>query len=208
MSTLNGIGDTTLGDILSKRLVTPGGAVAPGVAPELFPNITLENDRPEWLFLSGQGLYSYYTAQAAGGAGTRSSVALYNTSPDTLVVVEHVYIEVASNVPQMFMIAQPEGTIPFGTQERGVSADSRARQAGATQVRRSSAFFVRDNTLAAAGGANNRLWQGTGLTLTLTTPFVLGPWCALYCAPGTDNVAINVVAMRWRERRMAQSERL
>ena len=56
MANFDEIAEYGLGQLLTKRLTTPGGAVAPTVAPELFPCLTLENDRPEWGFLKGEKL--------------------------------------------------------------------------------------------------------------------------------------------------------
>lgn len=208
MTFLNAVGDTSFGDILSKRLLMPGGAVAPSVAPELFPCVVLENDRPEWLYLAGQGLYEFFVQVGAGGAGTRASAWLYNSSPDLLVVVEGLEAVVASGQVRLAMVGLPAGTLPFGTYSAGVSADGRAKAPSSAAVRRSQANIVTDNTLGSQETSTNRLWVSSGTTLVRTSAWVLGPFTGLYVCPSADNVVLTSCAFRWRERRLNPSERV
>jgi len=205
MSTLNAVGDFRLDQVVAKTLMTPGGSSSPGVAPEIFPCIVLENDRPEYHYLYGAMLYGRGTSVAAGGAGTRSSVTLVNQSQETLAVIERVQLTVASGAATIRLSTGFTGFLPFGTVLRGVARDTRSRATSGTVPQNSQLAFVTDNTLGAGGSST--LWF-SALTLDLREPFVLGPGGALVLQPSADNVAIDFVSVLWRERRLNPSERL
>lgn len=178
--------------------MTPGGSVAPSVAPELMPVIVLEDNPPELQWLKSQGLYCRTAAVAAGGAGTRSSVTILNPSTTSLVaVVEAFQVVVASGLVLAKLVSYP-GIIPFGTNQTGLPLDGRNTGRSTTQI-------ITDNTLGVAGGSNQ-------LTLASaewnTTPFILTPGSALYLSPNADNVAITYFNVRLRERSLNRSERL
>lgn len=54
MAVFNEIDEGGLNGILTRRLGMPGGSPAPSLAPEIMPDMTLENDRPEWGWLKGE----------------------------------------------------------------------------------------------------------------------------------------------------------
>jgi len=88
VANFDNIGEFALDQVLAKRLTTPGGAVAPTVAPELFANITLENDRPEWGWMKNERLGARTVLRTAGGAGVFNFVQCYlpTTSREIAVV--------------------------------------------------------------------------------------------------------------------------
>lgn len=90
MANFDNIGEFNLDQVLARRLTTPGGAVAPTVAPELFSNLTLENDRPEWGYLKGEMLCSNRVTRAAlAGNYTMAQFYLPSTAR-TIAVVKRV----------------------------------------------------------------------------------------------------------------------
>lgn len=200
MTTFDAVGDPSLSETIGRRLMTPGGAVAPGVAPELFPCVVLENDRPEWHYLGGGGIFgrSSSAGVAAGGAGVRSSVQIVNARRDNLVIVESIEMATAATALVASVIRYGVDVLPFGTAVSGVPRDSRMFGRG------SSATVVIDNTLAAAAGSTI---YNTLTPMKLPLPVVLAPGDALYCAPVADNTAITIWAFGWRERKLNPSER-
>lgn len=90
MSQFNAIGEYGLNDVLTKRLTTPGGSNAPSVAPEIFPVLALESDRPEWSWLKGEILAARYGTVAAV-AGQFSAMQYYlPTNARTVAVVKNI----------------------------------------------------------------------------------------------------------------------
>jgi len=75
--------------ILTKRFRIQGAA-APYMASELFPNITLENDRPEWAFLAGDRLCSGDGTDGAVAAQTSNVFVLNPAGSNALVVVSRI----------------------------------------------------------------------------------------------------------------------
>jgi len=71
--------------ILSKRFQIQGAA-APFMASEMFPNITLENDRPEWGFLAGTRIAGS-TATLGGTAAENSQVGVRNPAGSNVIIV-------------------------------------------------------------------------------------------------------------------------
>jgi hypothetical protein len=206
VSTFNAIGDPRLDQVLAKTLATPGGSSSPGIAPEIFPCITVESDRPEWGYLSGDLRFARHAAIAAGGAGTRSSVQLINSDPtgSTLIVVESVELIVAAVNAEIRSYHLPTGVLPFGTVLRGRCRDTRARTPTGG-LRESNGVVVTDNTLAQV---LLNILHAVPTQLSTQQPWVLGPGGVLYLCPSSDNVAITAANIYWRERRLNPSERL
>lgn len=90
MANFDSIGEFGLGQVLSRRLTTPGGAVAPTVAPELFPVLTLENDRPEWGQLKGEIICSKYDSAAAVAAQYGQFQLYLPSNVSTIAVVTSI----------------------------------------------------------------------------------------------------------------------
>lgn len=198
MSNFQAPGDPTLSEAIGKRLMTPGGAVSPGVAPELFPTVVLENDRPELLHLTNSDRFCRSVSVAAGGVGTRSSAQLFVSVADLLVVVERIEVTLPSGNVQLRLNRLGPSLSPVGTPFVGVPNDSR-------YLGSSSAAVITDATLGAAGTS---FYTGIGTSAILDRPFVLTQGNGLYVCATADNVAITSATFWWRERRLNQSERL
>jgi hypothetical protein len=189
-------GDFSLSESVGKRLLTPGGAVAPGVAPELMPVIVLENDRPENMLLSYQRMFGRSGSIAAGGLGTRTSVRLCNNRPDTLVTVEFMTAQGAYDISTE---RGALGALPFGTQVLGQPRDTRM---GVTP--NSTAILITDNTLS--GLTTNFIHRGVANSY-FETPIVLSPGDILVLQQAADVTALTNWSLQWRERRLNPSER-
>lgn len=86
----NGVNEGGLNALLARRLQVQSGAPAPACAPEIFPNLTLENDRPEWSYLKGEVLCQRHVA-ANAVAGQYSAIQLYlPATANALVVVTSI----------------------------------------------------------------------------------------------------------------------
>lgn len=82
----NEINDYSLNSVLIRRLGMVQAAAAPAVAPEVFPVMTLESDRPEWGWLKGEQLNGRFMSVGAV-AGQFSMVQMYLPSTSQQVVV-------------------------------------------------------------------------------------------------------------------------
>lgn len=90
MAVFNEIDEGGLNAILTRRLGMPGGSPAPSLAPEIMPQMVLENDRPEWGWLKGEMRCagSFFSAALIGN---RSMVQLYNPpSSQSIVTIDYI----------------------------------------------------------------------------------------------------------------------
>lgn len=180
--------------------------MAPGVAPEIFPVVVLENDRPEMQYLEGGGLFARGQGTGTPGAGNRAIAMLVNYQPDTLVVVERAYCQVASGncIASTYYYGPASAPPGGGTTVTGRSRDTRALSSTGI-VRESGAYLNTNVTLPAPGGLYT-MWRAAS-SLDVTLPVVLAPYSALIFYPDADAVAILNNYFVWRERRINPSER-
>lgn len=206
MSTLGAIGETGLNQVLAKRLTTPGASVAPGVAPELFPGLTLENDRPEWGYLKGERLIGTEGTLQAAVLGQRSAFRFVNPlRSNVLVVFEHIesYLGTLDNI--VFAIA--EDVTPLATELATASFDARFRDNPAVGVHAQVQVTVGSWLIPPINAVSlfRAIQVAAGVRYTLTKPIILRPGTLLEVAPSNDNVAIACSAI-WRERRAQPGE--
>lgn len=90
MSAFDAIGETGLNEVLARRLTTPGGSSAPAVAPEIFPVMSLEVDRPEWGRLKGELYASRFCFLAAVAAQYGAFQIYLPTNARTIAVLTRV----------------------------------------------------------------------------------------------------------------------
>ncbi len=86
----NEIQEQGLNTILSRRLAMKGSSAAPSVAPELFPNLTLENDRPEWGWLKGEMLCANRITRAAVAAQFTAAQLYLPSTANAIAVVTSI----------------------------------------------------------------------------------------------------------------------
>ncbi len=201
MSSFQAPGDYSLSESVGKRLLTPGGAVAPGVAPELMPVLVLENDRPENMLLSYQRMFGRAANISAGGAGTRASVRLVSVRSDLLITVDYITAQVAY---QVGVERGAIGSLPFGVAAAGIPRDTRIAPQGTGPGPTSSASIVTDNTL----GAITQLIHAGAANVPFTAPIVIGPGDILVVQAATDASALTAFSLQWRERKQNPSERI
>lgn len=189
------ISESGLGQLLTKRLTTPGNAVAPAVAPELMPMIGLEVDRPEWGFLKGELRYGAYVSVAAAGAGQYARIYLRNPSDSRLIITLEQFSPGAST-GVLLATFFPDGLITptLATQTRGRPRDTRQRRGAASGA---LVEYGTDGTPDPSAGAFTVHYQLT--TEYFKQPIVIAPGGALEMLYQVVNTAINVV-LQWRER--------
>jgi len=190
--------------ILHKLLDMKEGAPAPSLAPDVFAMLALEVDRPEWEFLAGaKRCYGGYPI-AAGGAGTYTSLALWNPpASNMLIVTDKIRCQAGSR--QTF-------TLKVGsTAPSGGAGYSTTVYDGVTDTR----WGVTATTAKPSG----QLWQGASASplgsnvlgqIDLLTGWeelvvVIGPGTGLFVNAVTVNTA-ETLYMTWHERLMAPSE--
>lgn len=174
-----------LSQILQRRLNITGAAPSPAVAPELFPTLTYENDRPEWGYLKGEHRFGRLTSVAAA-AGLYSAMTLSIQSGDVglLTVIKRVV-----NL----------STIPVY-----LSFDTSAPGGG------SSGYGLRKDT---RGPSNSRTFWGTGsyaaispnstgipANSALDLDFVLANPAQWFAVKGSAVNTGLVIAIEWTER--------
>jgi len=195
MANFDQIGETGLDQVLAKRLVTPGGAVSPTVAPELFPGITLESDRPEWGFLKGEIPYGrgIGTAVPAGN----QLVSLRNAAGSRmLVVVQNIQASVAAGLIALYLV--PVGNLAAGASQGGCPPrDGRLSLiSGGIHTRLSvSNVFSADTGVPAFA----ETLRSSGTTLSTEVPFIIPPGCELGIVARTAANALQV-AIAFTER--------
>lgn len=201
MAHFDEIGEYGLDQLLTRRLTTPGGSVAPSVAPELFPGITLENDRPEWGYLKGEIPY----ARSAGPAAPVNNQFLILRNPagsGILAVVSLCQAQASTGSVRLYVA--PIGNLATGVNGGGgASRDGRITLvSGGIHVRVSTCLlFTAD---AVAPGFNDS-FRSVSSAFAFTEPIIL--------APGTDVGIMAATAtatlgggFSWTERRAQPGE--
>jgi len=162
----NGINEGGLNNILSQRLGVKGSAAAPAVAPEVFPNLTLENDRPEWGFVKQEyhrGVYRFSSAVA----GQYNFIQLYIPTTEQSVAV---VTRIRQHDSQQIQIGRGPINAAIGagwTLINGVDRDMRTVNSG-------KAVQVAVNTTASAG-TFGVFAASVAATDPWDEPIILGP---------------------------------
>jgi len=195
VANFDNIGEYGLGQALARRLTTPGGAVAPTVAPELFPVICLENDRPEMIHLANGGLYGRRLFISAV-VGQYGMAQLYIPSNrNTIAVVENIR---SVNAATSIVIARGVG-ISAGlggwTGQTTASRDFRARQEGSGAILETNANVATPTVYAQIDVLET-------INHELNSPVVIVPGTALLIWGAVANAIVSF-SIQWRER-MAQ----
>lgn len=203
------IGESSFDQVLTKRLVGPGGALAPSVAPELFPVITLESDRPEWHYLFGGRLCAAWFDNTAV-AGETANIRLRNpVNSGCLAVIELLdfLVSPASSVRIVRSIdnndfvtaAVPTSQRDFRYVEDGLSPASTAQ------------VVCSFGSILAGGYLNPRVVYnlpslGAGARTELRVPFILPPGSVFNLQ--TVAVAARLAgSITWRERYINPTEK-
>lgn len=201
MSQFQAIGETGLNEVLAKRLTTPGGAIAPAVAPEFFPVITLESERPEWGHLKGELLFSRAITPAVPVAS--SHVILRNPATSrTMAVAQRISALTTAGVLSVSLA--PIGTFGTGVATAGgIPRDGRDTAfAGGIYTRTSQLqVFSLDAALSAVAEG----FRSLTTTMDLVEPWIITPGMDLVIYGRTATAAL-LVNLFWRERAMQPGE--
>lgn len=204
-----GIGESGFDQILTKRLVGPGGSIAPSCAPELFPVIVLENDRPEWQHLYGGRRLSGTFDVAGGGAGLFSTIRLRNPlTSNCLAVVELMDILVNASTSVTLIRSVDAGELAGGLMTTA-HLDFRVVQDGLSGP--GSQIVGSFEALAAAPLNALTVWRLASLaantrTVVNLTGIMLAPGTTLNLRTQTDNIRLAGTFM-WRERYLNPTEK-
>jgi hypothetical protein len=187
----NGINEGGLNNILSQRLGVKGSSAAPAVAPEVFPCLTLENDRPEWSWLKGESLRGIQRFTAAV-AGQNNALQLYiPTNVNAVAVVTRIQIHNA--VQHLITRAPINGTVTGWTTVNSIPRDFRNPTTG--EAVRCEAV----STASAFVGAT--IANSSSNVVPFNQPIVLAPklGVALIIRTAVVNTALDV-DVQWYER--------
>lgn len=182
--------------ILHKLLAMQEGAPSPLLAPEIFPVIQLEHDRPEWAFLGGEKLC---VGQISEAALVANYSYVYITNPvgsGTLVVIERILSSEADNT-HYFGSGLGIAPTAFGAQidsRSGIFPTAIASTAG----------FDSGTAVARPGSLLTFIWMLRGVAMDMF-PVVLIPGAFLAIAGNVVNRGVNI-SFYWRERTLEPSE--
>lgn len=201
MANFDSIGEFGLGQLLARRLTTPGGAVAPTVAPELFPVLTLENDRPEWGYLKGEQLRAR-AIDVAGVAGQYAMIQLYIPSNSaTIAVIEEIHARAASSVNIVHLVGIGGGTVGWTALTTGTRDTRAANTQGDSAILESRSNAALPSFHAVLAQIN------TGGQPSFRQPIVLSPGQAI-CAYGISLGAALSINLVYRSRPSQPGETL
>jgi hypothetical protein len=187
-------GGTTPGDEASDAAV--------GLSFDLEPDLTV---RPELAYPAGEVLAIGQTSLAAGGAGLRSKVLLFNPLGSNMITV----LEEVSGASALFLAQFPAVvTTGFTASNLSYARDTRLLSPWATPF----------NLAGAAGGLvftrnNNALLAGEDVLdvftagVRYTVNYVLKPGTGVMLIAQADNIAVSQAVLRWRSR-LAQPQEL
>ncbi len=186
--------------ILHKLLDMKEGAPAPQLSADVVPALVLEQERPEWAFLSGEKLMSGYTSQAAS-AGNVCNVQLWNPGGSgVLCVVEQIIY--GNRWLNDYWLSW--STVALTTNSVAASRDTRngiGAITGASQCRYQFA------AAPLGTGAIHKI-QGTdapGAPIYVKAGWVISPGYGLIASGGVQNTALSV-CFHYRERVIEPSE--
>ena len=181
-----------LAQVLQRRFNMTGSAPAPAIAPELFPGLTYENDRPEWGFYKNE-IYAGVRVSLSAVAGQYSAMQLYLPSTANAICV-------------ITEIMHMGGTFGCNVQRaQGISAGVAPWTAVATQAADFRYGASRTQTICeryqAAGAplGNGTIERIAGSGQQLHQPIIISPGTAMLLATDIVNSPIDV-CIRWYER--------
>lgn len=182
--------------VLHKLLAMKEGAPSPLLAPEVFPVVVLESERPEWAFLGGEKLCVGQISRAAD-VGNFSFVYFVNPiDSGTLAVITAVLSNDPDNT-HLFSSGTGVVATAFGAQ-----LDSRSGVFPTTIA--STSGFASGVAVARPGTPLTFLWMLRGVAYTMF-PIILSPGAFLNIAGNVVNRSLNIT-FHWRERILEPSE--
>lgn len=189
----NEVGEGQLNSILVRRLSMKVPTAAPSVAPELFPNLTLENDRPEWGFLKGE----YRWARASVGAaavGNLTWCALRNPAGSGIIAVVKQVTQSSTARATLYLGYQSPTTLVNSAS--GIALDSR-------QPSNSQCFVLDGNNVGVPAGFSTLAIVVANVAFD--EPVVVAPGAWLLCLNTSTNLAMPY-SFCWTERQAVTGE--
>lgn len=190
--------------ILSKRFDVQG-APAPFMASEIFPNVVLENDRPEWEWL-GLGRLCTAALFIAGAVGNNGVCGLINPAGSGVLAVVKRIVVLSQETSVM------TGGIDCGSATTsGLTADKRGNfrdsRSGFASGRQSSVtcFDAISATVPSEARLDEFVLAANGDMWVSTVPYVLAPNSSIYASMDTQNIDCWTT-WQWTERKAEQGE--
>lgn len=191
MANYDEIGEYALDQVLTKRLTTPGGSVAPTVAPELFPNLVLENDRPEWGYLKGERLCARRFTKLAVAAEFNAIQFYLPANAKEIAVIESIQARDANTFTVCRLVGIGGGLGGWVAQTVAV------RDTRYNGERTSVIVEAVDN--AVIPGSFPDLWTSYGAGSEMTGPLIISPGQAFAAISSAVNTILSF-NITWRER--------
>jgi len=186
------------------RLLSGAGVLDPAgeLSPEISATMVLENDRPEWFFLSNQRLMSA-TADQGGDAVTFAGARLRNpTGSNVLAVVERCQVDCFT--------VQSQIRFRFGTATADLGGILPSRALDSRNAATTAGALILSSAAIAASGAGDIFWEMnipvTDVREPLFTPIILAPGSHIDVTAITQTAGLQV-NFRWRERELTKYER-
>lgn len=194
MAVFNEIDEGGLNGILTRRLGMPGGSPAPSLAPEIMPQLVLENDRPEWGWPKGEMLVS--------GNFYQSAVALQLSFVEFINPATSNTIATIRNVTNIGATSFAITRAAFST-----AAGVTVLYGGVADLRytfRSHSILVRTGSAAAV--SNQGIFYGmTSTAPPFTGSIILPPGSLVRCVGIAANTTIDF-NLTWYERQAQAGE--
>lgn len=194
--TYNAIGEGGLNAILTRRLDMKVASAAPAVAPEMFPGVTLENDRPEWGYLKGELRASTYIIMSPVVGQVCSAQFLVPAKSETLAVITRIQL-VSGTVYLGRAVTLGGGIFPW-TNAQTYPSDFRWQAKG-------TSLTAEVITNAAAPTTHGDLGILTTNVREWNTPIVIRPGSSLIITPRGANLGFDI-NVSWYERQPTPSE--
>lgn len=188
--------------ILSKKFGVVG-APSPLMASEIFPNVILQNDRPEWPFLEGDKIAGGFI-QDAGVAAQISHVGLHNPADSgILVVVQSILVDITGGDTRIDLGVTPDATDTLTT---GTPRDTRFefRRAGGPETTALLFTLTQVGTITATQLAQ-LTHNVSSVIVPYKVPIVLGPDGFVMVRGVGTNQAVGA-SFNWVEQKAASGE--
>lgn len=180
-----------LNQLLTRRLGMKLGSPAPAVAPEVFPSMNLESDRPEWGFIKGEQLMGYGELIAAGTAADYGQCWLINpVGSGTLITITRISATTAGNHARIRTARSVDAGAAVGSLRTNGWMDTRWAGSGVLLLRR-VAITLPVLTYREVGMATNQM--------AFEKPIVLGPGTTCHFYGETPATAFSF-DVQWMER--------
>jgi hypothetical protein len=182
------------------RLLTQSGAldVAAELSPEVSPVLVLENDRPEWLFLSNQRALSCQLGTLAASAATTTGRLRNPTGSNVLAVVTN--ISGSAQAAARLSVFIGTATTDLATSQNPIALDSRYSLLGGAALKAS-----REGVAPTGLGIEGYDVLATTRVVFQSPPIVLLPGSHMDFCVNTADVA-GLFNVRWREREIGRYE--